>query len=46
LVDLAAGGTLASYAIFEGVDATAGPFTFAWQENTIFTGRVAGIRLT
>lgn len=42
---IAAGGTLASYAIFDGVDAAAGPFSFTWQGNTQISGSVAGIAI-
>lgn len=42
---LAAGGTLNSYAIFVGVDAAAGPFSFTWQSGGSITGTIAGLTL-
>jgi hypothetical protein len=39
------GGTLNSYAVFDGVQASSGPFTLTWQENTTISGTVSGITL-
>ena len=45
-IDLPPGGTLISYAVFEGVQASSGPFTLTWQENEGLSGSVSGITLS
>ena len=43
-IGLLPGGTLDSYAVFDGVQASSGPFTLTWQETTP-SGTVSGITL-
>jgi hypothetical protein len=38
-------GNLASYAVFQRVHASSGPFTLTWQEGTSPSGSVSGITL-
>jgi hypothetical protein len=42
-IDLPPGGALTSYAVFDGVHASSGPFTLTWQENGTLSGAVSGI---
>lgn len=44
-LDLLPGGTHLSYAVFDGIQASSGPFTLTWQGNTGISGAVSGIRL-
>jgi hypothetical protein len=44
-LDLLPGGTHSSYAVFDGVQASSGPFTLTWQGNTGISGAVSGISL-
>lgn len=44
-IDLPPGRALTSYAVFEGVQASSGPFTLTWQKNGTLTGAVSGITL-
>jgi hypothetical protein len=44
-VDLPPGGAFTSYAVFEGIQASRGPFTLTWQENGTISGAVSAITL-
>jgi hypothetical protein len=44
-IDLPPGEALPSYAVFEGVQASSGPFTLTWQKTGGISGVVSGITL-
>jgi hypothetical protein len=44
-IDVPPGETLPSYAVFEGIRASSGPFTLTWQKSSGISGAVSGITL-
>ena len=43
--DLPPGTVLTSYAVFDGVQASSGPFTLTWQKHEALSGTVPGVTL-